>query len=147
MSVAPDYCAAKAGVVGLTNALALSGNDVGTKVNAVMPTAYTRATAANLGSDSRREYAARFLSPDLVAPIVVMLAHERCPLNGATLSSAGGFVSYAYLGLTEGVQLEDPTPEAVLANVDRIMDRTADWVPHSAVEEAERHAARLGTTF
>jgi NAD(P)-dependent dehydrogenase (short-subunit alcohol dehydrogenase family) len=41
------YITAKAGIVGLTRALSHDGRDIDIKVNAVMPTAYSRLTAAS----------------------------------------------------------------------------------------------------
>jgi NAD(P)-dependent dehydrogenase (short-subunit alcohol dehydrogenase family) len=139
-----DYSAGKAGIVGLTRSLAIAGPEAGVLVNAVMPIAFTRAADANMEGAALRDFAGKKLAPVLVAPIVAVLAHERCPVNGKTFSSAGGVVSSVDFCETAGHVFEDPTPEAILAGMDSILDQDGMTLAPTAHEQAASYMARLG---
>jgi NAD(P)-dependent dehydrogenase (short-subunit alcohol dehydrogenase family) len=104
------YGAAKAGLIGLMNVVALEGRPDGILANAVMPVAaVTR--MANVGSytDEQlafyRELFAPFgeaITPDHVTPLVVYLASEACSMTKAIYSSSGGRVSRVFIGTTRG---------------------------------------------
>lgn len=117
-----DYAAAKAGVIGLTRSFALAGEAIGVKVNAVMPNALTRAVERNIRDEKLLEYAAEQLAPKLGAPIVTLLSHNDCPVNGETFSAAGRIVSRVVLGDTEGVLFDELTPESILADIESVLD-------------------------
>ena len=111
-----NYAAAKAGLIGLTKTLAIEGGRRNIRVNAVAPGARTRMTEQIMGPLAAR------LDPSLVSPVVAMLAHESCPLNGEVLLAAGGRVARVHTAQTRGWFDASPTPEAVLANMDTILD-------------------------
>ena len=69
------YATAKAGVIGLTRSLATAGAHHGIKINVIAPAAMTRMA----GREPVDEPGAAPMAPDLVAPMVAFLAHERCP--------------------------------------------------------------------
>lgn len=85
------YSAAKAAVVGLTEALAIEGRSKNIVINALAPYAYTAMTRAHINSSD----AAR-LSPDKIAPLVAYLVSDACSTSGETLVAAGGYVRRAY---------------------------------------------------
>ena len=64
-----NYGAAKMGIVGLTNVLAIEGAKYNIKVNVIAPTAYTRMTEALLPED-----VGKLFSAELVTPMVTYLA-------------------------------------------------------------------------
>lgn len=81
------YGAAKLGVVGLMNCLALEGRKRNVLVNAVSPAAATAMTAGVLSEE--QESAMR---PELVSPAVAWLASERCDVTARIITAgAGGF--------------------------------------------------------
>ena len=64
-----NYGAAKMGIVGLTNVLAIEGAKYNIKVNVIAPTAYTRMTEALLPED-----VGKLFSAELVTPMVTYLS-------------------------------------------------------------------------
>ena len=68
--------AAKNGVVGLMNSLAIEGQPYNVKANAIAPWADTRMTAGAFSP----EIAAR-VPPKFVSDLVVFLASEQCPVT------------------------------------------------------------------
>jgi NAD(P)-dependent dehydrogenase (short-subunit alcohol dehydrogenase family) len=126
-----NYGAAKMGLVGLTNVLAIEGERYNIKANAISPIAGTRMTAEVLGRLNEQ------LDPALVSPVVAFLAHEDCPVSGSIYSIGGGRVVRFFVGMTEGyVQLDRPlTVEDVRDHFAEIDDTASFQVLHSAPEE------------
>ena len=83
-----NYAAAKMGTIGLVNALAVEGKDKNIRVNAVAPAAGSRLTSLVWPAGILE-----FLKPELVAPLVVFLASERCGETGGVFEVGGGWVS------------------------------------------------------
>lgn len=84
---AANYSAAKAGVVGLAQALALEGASANIRVNSVGPFAASRLTSSSW-PDANLDA----LRPEQVAPLVVLLAHEDCEVTGRIFEAGGGHV-------------------------------------------------------
>ena len=102
-----NYGAAKMGLVGFTNVLAIEGRKRGIRVNAIAPVADTRMTKDLLGP------LADNLEPELITPVVVWLASDECEASGEVYSVAGGMVARFFVGLTQGIFDRDLTAERV----------------------------------
>ncbi len=76
------YCMGKMAHFGLMVVLAAEGRDNGILSNAISPVAATRVYT--------RDAEPGTLEPEQVAPGVLLLASEECPVNGVVLSAAGG---------------------------------------------------------
>jgi NAD(P)-dependent dehydrogenase (short-subunit alcohol dehydrogenase family) len=135
------YATAKAGVIGLTRALAMRGRPVEIKVNAISPTAHTRLVGLNRGIENTRADApSSTATPDwvstnaparLVAAGALWLMHESCPVTGGLYAIGAGRVAEIFLGVTRGYVAPDGElePEDVLAHVAQVHDRDGAHVP------------------
>jgi len=72
-----NYAAAKSGVIGLTNALALEGKEHNITINSVAPNAGTRMTATIMPQEM-----VELLKPEYTAPLISFLTHESCNVTG-----------------------------------------------------------------
>jgi NAD(P)-dependent dehydrogenase (short-subunit alcohol dehydrogenase family) len=129
-----NYGAAKLGLAGFAKTLALEGARHNIKVNT---TAATRMTEDIFPA----ELLAMF-KPELVAPAALFLVSEDAPTN-VILGAGAGVVQAANVTLTRGVKLDEPTPEAVAANFEKIIDREGEIVPQSGAEQAMTIMQRL----
>jgi NAD(P)-dependent dehydrogenase (short-subunit alcohol dehydrogenase family) len=82
-----NYSAAKCGVIGFTNALALEGKKYGIRVWAIGPAAATALTA-HMGDDYKRLFHIDRVAPTLIY-MVSELSHDQ---TGKTLLAGGGWV-------------------------------------------------------
>jgi NAD(P)-dependent dehydrogenase (short-subunit alcohol dehydrogenase family) len=113
-----NYGAAKTGLVGLMNVLAIEGQRNGILVNAISPIARTRMTEhtmADLVKDA---------SPEQVTPVVVFLGHEQCERTAHIYRVGGAHVSRVFLAETAGIDEPGLTAESMAANIERIDDPT-----------------------
>ena len=126
-----NYCAAKAGLVGLMKTLSLEGarNDV--RVNAIAPLAATRMT-----DDVMPAEALERLTPESVVPAAVYLVSEQAPTN-VILNAGGGGFEATHIAMTRGIHLSgaEMSVEAVAAGFAGICDRTGDIVPQTSIEQ------------
>ena len=142
------YAASKAALWGVTRVLALEGEPLGIRVNAIAPIAFTamsagsRAAPPSWRDGGGDEWAAR-LAPSTVSPVVAWLAHGECTLNGEVLSVAGGRVARFFLGLTPGVVDDELTVESVRDHEPTILAETGYDVLDRASEESRRLYRRL----
>jgi NAD(P)-dependent dehydrogenase (short-subunit alcohol dehydrogenase family) len=100
-----NYAAAKLGVVGLMNVLALEGERKGVLINAIAPAAATRMTTELIPGDMRD-----YLGPDLVSSVVAYLCSEACTDTGRIISSVAGNVSRVHYAESPGVQFDPREP-------------------------------------
>lgn len=111
-----NYAAAKAGLVGLSNAVALEGAPEGVLCNVIVPAAVTR-MAEGLDISAYPP-----MGPELVAPVVGLLAHESCPVTGEMLVALAGRVATAVVVESPGVHRPSWTIEDVAEHLGDIRD-------------------------
>ncbi|CAB4936308.1 unannotated protein [freshwater metagenome] len=133
------YAAAKGATYGLTRALAVEGRELGIKVNAICPTAWTPLYArAPDVTPERRKVLEDDFRVELVSPVIVALAHESCPFTGETIGAAGGHVSRMYIAQTVGMQVGAGfTPEEFLERLPEVWDET-DYTVMGLVNPGQR---------
>ena len=84
-----NYGAAKMGMLGLMNVLALEGGKNNVRVNTLAPGAATRMIATIPGRDFDVDSPPAESAPKLVSPAVLFMSSEEAP-NGAVINAAGG---------------------------------------------------------
>jgi NAD(P)-dependent dehydrogenase (short-subunit alcohol dehydrogenase family) len=109
------YSMAKAGVIGLTIAMANEGEPVAITANVVAPYAKTR-PGTGFGPIPWSEGLAEWLHPRRVAPVVTWLAHDSCESNGECYAVGGGHVARVAFSVNDGFTDREMTPESVAAN-------------------------------
>ena len=125
-----NYGAAKMGIVGLTNVLAIEGAKYNIKVNVIAPTAYTRMTEALLPED-----VGKLFSAELVTPMVTYLASEACEPTHEIFGVAAG--RFARIGIIthEGYVNTQATAEDIASNIEEIRTITDGTYPLSNEDE------------
>jgi NAD(P)-dependent dehydrogenase (short-subunit alcohol dehydrogenase family) len=127
-----NYGAAKMGLVGLTNVLAIEGAKYNVKANAIAPIARTRMTEELLGGFADK------LDPEFVTPLVLFLASEQCDVTHGVWSVGGGRYARVFVGMTQGWMAprdgDHPKPEDVRDHMDEIKD-PADFVTPNGVQD------------
>jgi hypothetical protein len=136
-----NYGAAKAGLVGLSNVLAIEGAKYNIKSNAVAPTARTRMTEDVLGPFME------MFDPAQVMPMVVYLCSEQSELTHEIFTVGGGRYGRVFIGTNTGWfagQGVVPTVEEVGEHLPEIRDITEHVVPGDINEELMILAALAG---
>lgn len=127
-----NYGAAKAGLVGMMNVIAIEGAKYNIKANAIAPVAKTRMTEDLLGP------MADMVLPEQVTPLVVFLASEACELTHEVFSVGGGRFARIFTGVNSGWFAgpgATPTAEDIAANLETIRDIAEYVIPGNNAEE------------
>jgi NAD(P)-dependent dehydrogenase (short-subunit alcohol dehydrogenase family) len=127
-----NYAAAKAGMVGLMNVLAIEGAKYDIKANAIAPVARTRMTEDLLGP------LAEMVAPEQVTPMVVYLCSEANEYTHEIFTVGGGRYGRVFIGTNQGWFAGAgavPSVEEVVDHLDEIRDITEPLVPGNSNEE------------
>lgn len=109
-----NYGISKSGMIGLANVAALEGEEFDVKCNVIVPSAVTRmAEGIDISQYPPME-------PELVAPAVGWLCHEKCTLTGEMLAAIGGRIARVYIAETPGVYQPSWTVDQVDARMPEI---------------------------
>ncbi len=118
-----NYGAAKMGMLGMMNVLALEGASHNIRINCLAPGAATRMTSDLPGRDHfDPENPPPERAPSLVTPAVIYMCSEEAP-TGKIFQAAGGNFSMAAMYANQGARLgTSASYESFLDNLDTIMD-------------------------
>jgi NAD(P)-dependent dehydrogenase (short-subunit alcohol dehydrogenase family) len=127
----PSYSASKAGVANLGLVAALEGEKYGIRSNVISPGGRTRLTIALQGEERMNRKIGNFdvADPANIAPLIVYLSMEDCPLTGAVFHASGNqiglFKQWPFVGTREArgrwsvEMLQEMIPELVEGNFDK----------------------------
>jgi NAD(P)-dependent dehydrogenase (short-subunit alcohol dehydrogenase family) len=146
------YAAAKSGIVGLSNVVAIEGAEHGILANTVLPFGYSRMVAETVGNAEEVPEIATFLraiAPDLVVPIVVYLASRACTVSHHNYSACAGRFARAFVGLGPGwlaPPATEPTADDIATHLGAVDDVEPYTIPGSIFDEVAGIAMQLGIT-
>ncbi|XP_064412486.1 peroxisomal multifunctional enzyme type 2 isoform X1 [Latimeria chalumnae] len=116
-----NYSAAKLGLLGLSNTLAIEGKKYNIHSNTIAPTAGSRLTQTVMPQDLLDA-----LKAEYVAPLVLWLCHESCQENGSLFEVGAGWIGKLRWERTLGATVRQKnhmmTPEAVQDAWNQICD-------------------------
>ena len=132
-----NYGAAKMGLVGLMQTLAIEGEKYGIRVNCLAPTAATQMTAGILSEDLLKR-----LAPARVSPALLALTGADAPTRAILNAGAGHFAS-THVSLSEGFYagFGDDAGERLVENWEAVADRSGDVIPAYGFFQSEREVA------
>lgn len=145
------YAAAKAGLVGLTNVIAIEGETHGILANSVMPTGFSRMVTETVDDEKFLAESGfmQAIRPELVVPLVTFLASRACTFTHRNYSAAAGRYARVFVGLTEGWLADadsEPTAEDIEAHLEQMSATDRFLVPGSIVDEVLDVCARRGVS-
>jgi NAD(P)-dependent dehydrogenase (short-subunit alcohol dehydrogenase family) len=145
------YAAAKAGLLGLTNVIAIEGAPHGILANTVLPFGTSRMVTETVDDPEFLERSGfmNAIQPELVVPMVVFLASRSCQLSHHNFSVGAGRFARVFVGLGEGWLAERgtrPTAEDIEARLAEVSATEPYTVPGSIIDEVLGLCARLGVT-
>ncbi|KAI4894297.1 hypothetical protein NFI96_016095 [Prochilodus magdalenae] len=131
-----NYSAAKLGLLGLANTLAIEGKKYNIHCNTIAPTAGSRLTETVMPPDLLES-----LKAEYVAPLVLWLCHEECQENGSLFEVGAGWIGKLRWERTMGRILRhknrNMTPEDVRDDWDQICDFTNATKPATIQESLQ----------
>ena len=124
-----NYGAAKMGMLGMMNVLALEGARNNIRVNTLAPGAATRMIATIPGRDIDPDAPPPESAPKLVSPAVLFMCSEDAP-NGAVINASGGRYYRSQVFVNDPVELGvDATFEDLAKEAEKLMDMGAAHPP------------------
>lgn len=128
-----NYGAAKMGMLGLMNVLAIEGAKNNVRINTLAPGAATRMIASIPGRDIDVDNPPPESAPKLVSPAVLFMCSEEAP-NGAVINAMGGKYYRTQVFVNEAVELGvDATFEDLQLKAEQLMDMSAAKPPSRGV--------------
>jgi NAD(P)-dependent dehydrogenase (short-subunit alcohol dehydrogenase family) len=144
------YAAAKAGLVGLANVVAIEGEPHGILANCVLPFGYSRMVTETVGDREELGGAIPFLDaiePELVVPLVTFLASRACTFTHHAYSACAGRFSRVFVGQAAGWVSGRgvvPTAEDIEVHIGEVSATDPYTVPASIIDEVAQTCERLG---
>jgi NAD(P)-dependent dehydrogenase (short-subunit alcohol dehydrogenase family) len=143
------YAAAKTGLVGLSNVIAIEGAVHNIQSNTVLPTGFSRMVTETV-NDPAAVAQSPFLNsikPELVVPLVVFLASRACEFTHQNYSACAGRFARVFFGLGKGWLADSgtsPTADDIAAHLSEMSATDPYTVPSAIFDEVFEVCDRLG---
>lgn len=143
------YAAAKAGILGLANVIAIEGAEHGIVANTVLPFGSSRMVTETVGDADDDPDVAAFLDairPELVVPIVTFLASRACRVTHQSYSAGAGRFARVFVGLSRGWRADTPncpTAEDIETCFNQVSATEPYEIPASIFDEVATIYAHL----
>ncbi len=134
-----NYSAAKMGLVGLGQTLALEGEKHNIRTNMIAPVAVSRMTESLMPANVHDT-----IKPEFVSPLVLNLCSENCDVNGEVFEVGAGHYSRVEWIRSKGLSIEptgEITPEQVADGWEAINDMSGADIIRSIGESTQRTLA------
>jgi NAD(P)-dependent dehydrogenase (short-subunit alcohol dehydrogenase family) len=135
-----NYGAAKLGLVGFMNSLALEGAKYNIRVNSLAPTAGTRMLEGLMPEDMLNA-----LDPSLVSPAILALVADEAPTKTIICAGAGSF-EVSQITLTQGKYFGsgDDVGDKILEHMNALKDATGQLVPEDGSAQGTHELQKAG---
>jgi NAD(P)-dependent dehydrogenase (short-subunit alcohol dehydrogenase family) len=145
------YAAAKTGLVGLSNVIAIEGAAHGILSNTILPTGFSRMVTETVGDEKFLAESGfmQAIRPELVTPMVVFLASTACTVTHQNYSACAGRYARVFTGLGHGWLADASSAPSVDDIAERFTEISATEpfsVPDSIVDEVLEVCDRLGVS-
>ncbi|OBI88826.1 SDR family NAD(P)-dependent oxidoreductase [Mycobacterium asiaticum] len=143
------YAAAKAGLVGLCNVIAIEGAEHGILANTVLPFGFSRMVTETVGDPEALERIGflELIKPELVVPMVIFLASRACDFSHQNFSACAGRFARVFVGLGQGWLADPahaPTADDIATHLSEVSATESFTVPGSIFEEVFGVCAQRG---
>ncbi|MDR3419004.1 MAG: SDR family NAD(P)-dependent oxidoreductase, partial [Nevskia sp.] len=137
-----NYCAAKLGLLGLSNCLAEEGRSKNINVNTIAPIAASRLLSTVLPQEIQES-----LKPQYVSPLVAWLCHQDCKETKGLFEVGAGYMAKLRWERAEGIFFpvsRGISPADVAAKWGKVTDFAASTHPTSTTESFTQILQNLG---
>jgi NAD(P)-dependent dehydrogenase (short-subunit alcohol dehydrogenase family) len=142
------YGAAKAGLVGLSNVLALEGAEHGILSNTVLPFGFSRMVTETVDAKTLEDTGLKdLIAPDKVVPMVTYLASRACECTHQNYSALAGRYARVFIGLGDGWLADTDvtaTADDIADNFSQVAQTESYMIPGDIYEELFSVMNRLG---
>jgi NAD(P)-dependent dehydrogenase (short-subunit alcohol dehydrogenase family) len=142
------YGAAKAGLVGLSNVIALEGAEHGILSNTVLPFGFSRMVTETVDAKTLDETGLKdLIAPEKVVPMVTFLASRACESTHQNYSALAGRYGRVFIGLGDGWLAEKDvtaTADDIAEHFAQVSDTESYSIPDNIYEELFSVMGRLG---
>lgn len=142
------YGAAKAGLVGLSNVIALEGAEYGILSNTVLPFGFSRMVTETVDAKTLDETGLKdLIAPEKVVPMVTYLASRACESTHQNYSALAGRYGRVFIGLGDGWLAEKDvtaTADDIAEHFAQVSDTGSYSIPDNIYEELFSVMGRLG---
>jgi NAD(P)-dependent dehydrogenase (short-subunit alcohol dehydrogenase family) len=143
------YAAAKAGLVGLTNVIAIEGAPHGILANSVLPFGFSRMVTETVGDPKALEETGflKLIDPELVVPMVTFLASRACDFTHRNYSACAGRFARVFVGLGDGWMADadgSPTADDIAEHLEEVSATEPFSVPESIFDEVFQVCEKRG---